>query len=51
MKKNKQMYVKPAMQVYKIEPSTMLAGSPGEDQRGSRYDEIRFEDEYCTNPR
>ncbi|MGM9726458.1 MAG: hypothetical protein ACI3YJ_02470 [Prevotella sp.] len=48
MVKIKKKYIKPAMQVYKIEPTTLLAGSP--DPRGSLYDEIGFSDDYCTDP-
>ena len=48
MEKNKKKYIKPAMQVYNIEPTTLLAGSP--DPRGSLYDEIGFSGDYCTNP-
>lgn len=48
MEKNKKKYIKPAMQVYKIEPTTLLAGSP--DPRGSLYDEIRFSGDSCTDP-
>ena len=49
MEKNKKKYIKPAMQVYKIEPTTLLTGS-NRDFRGSLYDEIGFSDDYCTDP-
>ena len=51
MDKEKKRYIKPVMQVYGIEPTSILAASPGEDPRGSLYGEIEFSDEYCTNPR
>lgn len=50
MEKSKKKYIKPAMQVYNIEPTTLLVGSFGEE-RGSLYDGIESSDEYCTNPR
>ena len=50
MEKSKKKYIKPAMQVYKIEPTTLLAGSPLGEERGSLYDEIGFSDDYCTDP-
>ena len=49
MVKIKKKYIKPAMQVCKIEPTTLLTGS-NPDSRGSLYDEIGFSDDYCTNP-
>ena len=51
MEKSKKKYIKPAMQVYNIEPTSLLANSPLGEERGSRYDQIEFSDEYCTNPR
>ena len=48
MEKNNNKYIKPAIQLYKIEPTNLLAGSP--DPRGSLYDEIGFSDDYCTDP-
>ena len=51
MEKNKKKYIKPAMQVYNIEPTTLLAWSQLGEERGSLYDEIGSSDEYCTNPR
>ena len=47
MEKNKKKYVKPAMQAYGIEPTTLLGES---SDRGSLYDGIGFSGEYCTNP-
>lgn len=46
----KKVYIKPEMKVIEIEPSVMLAGSPGQEI-GSLYDDIPFEDEVCDNPR
>ena len=46
---NKKKYVNPAMQVYKIEPTTLLAASDP-DLRGPLYDGIGSSDEYCTTP-
>lgn len=42
---NKKIYIKPCIQVYPIEPASLLTGSPGDN-----YDGIDFNNNYCTQP-
>lgn len=50
MNMNKRVYMRPATQVFEIEPQQVLAASSVDDKRGALYDEIEFSDEYCTDP-
>ena len=47
----KKVYVKPAMQVYGLEPTTLLTMSGGDNgKRGELYDEIPVNNEFCETP-
>lgn len=46
----KKVYVKPAMQVYDLEPTTLLTTSGDKGKRGELYDEIPVNNEFCETP-